>query len=119
MGMCSHEQLAILYASADLLLFPSLTETFGNVTLEAMASATPVLAFDCAAASDFIINQSNGWLIDSDKPKAYVQCALEITQGPSMLHQARSLTRASIEHLGWCAIAQQVEQIFQSAIEKN
>jgi glycosyltransferase involved in cell wall biosynthesis len=84
-----------------------------------MSSATPVLAFDCAAASDFIVNQSNGWLIDSAQPKAYIQRALEITQDPSTLHQARSLTRASIEHLGWCAIAQQVENIFQSAIENN
>jgi glycosyltransferase involved in cell wall biosynthesis len=61
MGMCSHGQLAVLYASADLFLFPSVTETFGNVTLEAMASGTPVLAFDCAAASELVRNNVNGW----------------------------------------------------------
>jgi glycosyltransferase involved in cell wall biosynthesis len=118
-GMCSHEQLAILYASADVLLFPSLTETFGNVTLEAMASATPVLAFDCAAASDLITNQVNGWLIDSTQPQAYIHRALDITRDPAAIRQARQHTRASIEHLGWDEIAQQVEGIFQTAIENN
>ena len=119
MGMCSHEQLAILYASADVLLFPSLTETFGNVTLEAMASATPVLAFDCAAASDFVTNHHNGWLIDSTQPQAYINRALDITLDKLVLNQARLHTRASIEHLGWDEIAQQVEDIFQAAIENN
>jgi glycosyltransferase involved in cell wall biosynthesis len=119
MGMCSHEQLAILYASADVLLFPSLTETFGNVTLEAMASATPVLAFDCAAASDFVTNHRNGWLIDSTQPQAYINRALDITLNNETMQQASLHTRASIEHLGWDEIAQQVEDIFQAAIEKN
>jgi len=117
MGMCTHEQLSTLYASADLLLFPSLTETFGNVTLEALASGTPVLAFDCAAASDFISNNENGWLIDSDAPQAYIQRALEITSDANTLRQARAFTRRSVTHLGWDEIAGQVETIFQRAIE--
>lgn len=119
MGMCSHEQLAILYASADLLLFPSLTETFGNVTLEAMASATPVLAFDCAAASDLVIHQKNGWLIDSTQSEAYIHRALEITQDAGIVNRAKQQTRSSIEHLGWDEIALQVERIFQDAIEHH
>lgn len=117
MGMCSHEQLATLYASADLLLFPSLTETFGNVTLEAMACSTPVLAFDCAAASDFIQDKKSGWLIDNTEPHSYTRCALDITADPSLLTQARAFTRPSVEHLGWDEIASQVETIFQRTIE--
>ena len=44
-GMRSGDDLAAHYASADAFIFPSLTETFGNVTPEAMASGLPVLAF--------------------------------------------------------------------------
>jgi glycosyltransferase involved in cell wall biosynthesis len=117
MGMCTHTQLSTLYASADLLLFPSLTETFGNVTLEALASGTPVLAFDCAAASDFITDHQNGWLIDSDEPRSYIQRAMSITQDTQTLRRAREFTRASVVHLGWDEIAGQVETIFQRAIE--
>jgi len=116
-GMCTHEQLATLYASADLLLFPSLTETFGNVTLESLSCGTPVLAFDCAAAGEFIQDRKNGWLVPSDEPHTYLQRALEITQSSATLEQAREFTRPSVAHLGWDEIAGQVETIFQRAIE--
>ena len=115
-GMCSHDELATLYASADLLLFPSLTETFGNVTLEALASGTPVLAFDCAAASDFIHDGKNGWLVSGSDSSAYIKKALDITHEASSLTQTRAFARISVEHLGWDAIATQVETIFQRAI---
>lgn len=119
LGMCSHEQLATLYASADLLLFPSLTETFGNVTLESLACATPVLAFDCAAAGEFITHQHNGWLAHRDDRQSYIQTALAITADPHTLMHAREHTRASVEQLGWDEIAGQVEALFQRAIELN
>ena len=119
LGMCTHEQLATLYASADLLLFPSLTETFGNVTLESLACATPVLAFDCAAAGEFITHQHNGWLAHRDDRQSYIQTALAITADPHTLMHAREHTRASVEQLGWDEIAGQVEALFQRAIELN
>lgn len=119
MGMCTHDQLATLYASADLLLFPSLTETFGNVTLESLACATPVLAFDCAAAGEFITHKTNGWLAHCDDRQSYIQCALDITKDKLMLTKAREHTRSSIEHLGWDEIAGEVETIFHRAVELN
>ena len=68
-GMLSQTDLANYYASSDLFVFPSLTETFGNVTLEALASGIPVLAFDCAAARDWVQTDVNGWLIPENKPE--------------------------------------------------
>ena len=53
-GLRHGEDLARHYASGDLFLFPSTTETFGNVTLEAMASGLPVVAFDYGAAREHI-----------------------------------------------------------------
>ena len=52
--------MATHYASGDLFLFPSLTETFGNVTTEALASGLGVVAFAHAAAAELIISNSNG-----------------------------------------------------------
>ena len=82
-GMRIGADLAAHYASADLFLFPSLTETFGNVTLEAMASGLAVVAFDYAAAHRDVykrqgicryINSAPGWarapLIKNQRPSS-------------------------------------------------
>lgn len=119
MGMCTQDQLATAYASADLFLFPSLTETFGNVTLEALASGTPVLAFDCAAASELIEDAKNGWLVQGEDAQRYVLKALEITQKPGALDAARAHTHSSIRQWDWQEIATQVETIFRKALSKN
>ena len=116
-GMCTQQQLSVLYASADLLLFTSLTETFGNVTLESLASGTPVLAFDSAAAGEFITHAENGWLAHCDDSNDFIQCALEITKDKSLLTQSREPAHTSVARLSWDEIAGQVETIFQRAIE--
>ncbi|MDP1109302.1 glycosyltransferase, partial [Klebsiella pneumoniae] len=53
-GQRSGDDLAAHYAGLDLFLFASLTETFGNVTTEAMASGCAVVAFESAAAGELI-----------------------------------------------------------------
>jgi len=119
MGMCSHEQLAVLYASADLFLFPSLTETFGNVTLEALASGTPVLAFDCAAASELVQDNMNGWLVEDEEPQKFVLKALQISKDRSTLYKAREQTLSSVNSMDWRHIASQVESIFRLTIDSH
>jgi len=117
MGMVTHAQLAVAYASADLFLFTSLTETFGNVTLEALASGTPVLAFDCAAAKEVIEDEHNGWLVAGEDPQAYVLRALAITQKSLGLQQARQHASKSIQKWEWRAIANQVESLFRRVLQ--
>ena len=62
-GQRKGEDLAAHYASGDIFLFPSLTETYGNVTLEAMASGLAVVAFNYAAAADVIKHGASGMLV--------------------------------------------------------
>lgn len=61
-GYLKGEKLASLYASCDAFVFPSSTETFGNVVLEAMASGLPVVAVNSGGVKDSIINNYNGFL---------------------------------------------------------
>lgn len=118
-GMCSHAELATVYASSDLFLFPSLTETFGNVTLEALACGTPVLAFDCAAAGEWVNEGQNGWLIHGEDAQRYVLKALEICKNKNTLEKARAYTARSIGNLDWHAIADQVEHIFRETLDAS
>lgn len=60
-GKVDHEMLSVLYASADIFLFPSVSETYGNVVIEAMASGLPCIVADGGGARDFITHGQNGF----------------------------------------------------------
>ena len=70
-GMQTGEALSQHYASADLFIFPSITETFGNVVTEAMASGLVTVAYDYAAPRQFIENDRSGFLATYDDESAY------------------------------------------------
>ncbi len=74
-GMRTGADLAAHYASADVFLFPSETETFGNVTLEAMASGLVVVAYDYAAARIHIAHGESGVLVPRGDARAFVEGA--------------------------------------------
>jgi glycosyltransferase involved in cell wall biosynthesis len=115
-GMLSQSNLAAYYASSDLFIFPSQTETFGNVTLEALASGIPVLAFDCAAARDWVQTGTNGWLVAENNPEGFAAQAVTIFNSKDLLDQITQSTRQQVVHLDWDQIAEQVESVFWDAI---
>jgi glycosyltransferase involved in cell wall biosynthesis len=115
-GMLSQSNLAAYYASSDLFIFPSQTETFGNVTLEALASGIPVLAFDCAAARDWVQTGVNGWLVAENNPEGFAAQAVTIFNSEDLLEKITQSTRQQVVHLDWDQIAEQVESVFWDAI---
>jgi glycosyltransferase involved in cell wall biosynthesis len=100
-GMRRGEDLASHYASADLFLFPSLTETFGNVVPEALASGLAVVAYDCAAASDLIEDGINGRKVAPGNTDAFVEAATELAADAFQLMATRGLAAQSVAHLDW------------------
>ncbi len=93
--------LASHYASGDLFLFPSVTETYGNVTAEALASGLCVLAYDRAAAAELIRNGDNGLTVASGDAHAFTQAATELAMQPERLHALRAQAAASIMQRDW------------------
>ncbi|MBI4997711.1 MAG: glycosyltransferase family 1 protein [Rhodocyclales bacterium] len=111
-GMRRGEELAAHYASADLFLFPSLTETFGNVVPEALASGLAVVAFDCAAAADLIRSGDNGITAAPGDEQAFVAEALALAANRHALARIRSRAAASVAHMAW----QQIHERFAHAL---
>jgi glycosyltransferase involved in cell wall biosynthesis len=66
-GVKRGEDLARHFASADMFLFPSLSETFGNVTLESMASSLATVAFDYGAAREHLVDGMHGACVTDEK----------------------------------------------------
>lgn len=77
-GLRLGEDLAAHFASADLFLFPSLTETFGNVTLEAMAAGVPTIAFDYGAAHVHLCDREHGRLIATGDDAGFIDAAVAV-----------------------------------------
>lgn len=110
--------LAAHYASGDLFVFPSLTETFGNVTTEAMASGLPVLAYDCAAAGELIQSGSNGTLARVADETQIVGHAVHLALNDRMMTAQGQNARATANTLGWDRIVDQIESVYANCMEQ-
>jgi len=100
-GMRLGEDLAAHYASADMFLFPSETETFGNVTLEAMASGLPVVAFDYAAAAELFGAGACGVPVPRGDAAAFVACATDLAIDGPRRGRLSQAARARAEDMDW------------------
>ncbi|MFC3330719.1 glycosyltransferase [Xanthomonas fragariae] len=81
-GIQRGDTLARHFASGDLFLFPSRSETFGNVTLEAMASGVATVAFDYGAAREYLRNGQTGAAVDTDE--AFIQATIALAEDDAL-----------------------------------
>lgn len=114
-GMKTGELLARHYASADMFLFPSETETFGNVTMEAMASGLAVVAYDYAAAKVHIRHGENGVLIPYGNGASFVDGAVRLIRERQYLELIRRRARQHILAYDWPRVVERFESLLVSA----
>lgn len=103
-GLRHGEDLAAHYASGDVFLFPSVTETFGNVVTEALGSGLVVVTYDYAAGREHIRHNENGILARFDDAAAYRAAAIEIATRPADWPRLRAAARATALTVTWDAI---------------
>jgi len=114
-GMQKGEDLARHYASADLFVFPSVTETFGNVVTEAMASGLVTLAYDYAAPARYIEDGTNGFLALYDDSPAFLQAVDRALEHKANWPAIRAAARSTAESLGWAGIVKQFAEDLEEA----
>ncbi len=115
-GMQTGEDLARYYASGDIFLYPSLTETYGNVTVEAMASGLATVAYDYAAAQQHIRHDVNGLLVPFADTEAFVAQAGGLISDMDRVRRIRLAARATVEALTWEHIMGQMEAVLLDTV---
>jgi glycosyltransferase involved in cell wall biosynthesis len=117
-GFRQGQDLSAHYASADLFVFASITETFGNVTLEAMASGLPVLAFRSAAAGELIDHGRQGVLIDQGT-EGFIEACAELASQPEKLRLMGALGRTRAMQCSWPTVIAHTAQIMREAVTQQ
>jgi glycosyltransferase involved in cell wall biosynthesis len=110
-GRLVNGELSAHYASADLFLFPSTSETFGNVTLEAMASGLGIVAYRYAAAREHLRHEESALLAAPDDEAAFIAAAERLVREPALAGRLGRAARATAERLTWQRIVEDFEAV--------
>ena len=89
-GYQSGEELSTAYASADVFLFPSTSETFGNVVLEAQGAGLPVLVSGTGAVKENMLPGETGYVIEDNNPFTYARKLEQMLDDPGLLERMRT-----------------------------
>lgn len=118
-GMLTGEPLAQHYASGDIFLYPSLTETYGNVTVEAMASGLATVAYDYAAARQHMRHDENGLLVPFADTDAFVKLSTGLISDMERVQRLRIAARQTVEALTWEHIMSEMEAVLLDTVRKQ
>ncbi|PJZ69826.1 glycoside hydrolase [Leptospira perolatii] len=118
-GMKSGNELAKHYASGDLFLFPSVTETFGNVVMEAMASGLPIVAYDYAAAKQHLENGKSAFLPNFENEEKFIEYSVLLAANRTLSKKFRSSARKAAEICTWDCVAESLEDIYEQFSAKQ
>lgn len=111
--------LSRIYASADIFLFPSLTDTFGNVVLEACASGLAPIAFNNAAAREHLVHEESGLLASNTDRESFVHHALALALRPRFRARIRKEARSAVESLSWETLSQRFADLILANQEEQ
>lgn len=96
-GFLEGDELAQAYASADIFIFPSTTDTFGNVVLEAQASGLPVIVSDEGGPKENLIPGKTGFIVPARNPGALSEAVFKLMNNPQRLKEMKQNARSYTE----------------------
>ncbi|TNF38891.1 MAG: glycosyltransferase family 1 protein [Gammaproteobacteria bacterium] len=112
-------ELSQHFASADIFLFASETETFGNVILEAMSSGLAVVAYDYAAARMHIADRQNGMTCEPGNRQAFIAKARELASNSQLMAIIRTQARFTAEQNDWQHIIDHFENMMVTYVKSE
>ena len=105
--------LATAYASSDVFLFPSETETFGNVTLEAMASGVPTVCADAAGSRSLVRSGETGFLCPPRDAEAFAVAVRRLALDVGLRQTLGAAGREAAGHYNWPAVLSRMESFYE------
>jgi glycosyltransferase involved in cell wall biosynthesis len=118
-GQLTGNDLSRALASADLFLNPSVTETFGNVTLEAMACSLPVIAAESSGTTNIVRDSVTGTLVDGADPDAFADALEAYARDPDLRRRHGEAGLAIAKTMDWDSINASVIRTYLHAIHKR
>lgn len=118
-GQLTGNELARALASSDLLLNPSITEAFGNVTLESMACGLPVIAAEATGATNLVRDKVTGTLVDGSEPEEFAGALEAYARDPDLRRRHGEAALAIAKTMDWDSINATVIRVYLHAIHKR
>ena len=112
-GFLSGEELAQAYASSDIFVFPSTTDTFGNVVLEAQASGIPVVVTDAGGPQENVVPHKTGIIVPADNSDAILDAIVQLAEEPGLLQSMKYHARKYTEQRSLEAAYEKLWQSYQ------
>ena len=100
-GFLDGDELAVAYASSDIFVFPSDSESFGNVTLEAMASGLPCVCADATGSSSLVVAGETGYLAHADDPDGFARHIAALVADGGLRRRMGDAARARSLNFSW------------------
>ena len=114
-GVLSGEKLAAAYAQMDVFAFPSKTDTFGNVILEALASGVPAVVMHQGGPKFLVASGVSGYVASSDAE--FHDCVARIMEDPALHGRMRAAAREYALQQSWDTVFESVFQVYSEGVQ--
>ncbi len=118
-GKVLHDELPRIYASCDIFLFPSITETFGNVNLEAMASGLPVVAAAKGGQLGIIREGETGYLVEPKNIDAFCEKLAYLIDNPAVLKRMGKKAFEYARSQKWDVLCRKMFKSYEKMVSDN
>lgn len=118
LGKRSQQCLPYYYSAADVVVMPSLYESFGMVALEAMACGTPVVASDVGGLSFVVRDGETGFLVPGQDAQALANCLEHLIRNPELREKLGKRGTAVAREYAWSRVADRMEELYATLAEK-